>query len=222
MKIPSAARRLKAKVARFDEILQRQSDITDRYLAGKWFRLWGYIPLYKSMERTAGMYEKVVNNGPYSDIATDVQLKIGRAREKQSNYPMAAKAYERAADRYNDRPKIAAEALYREGLAYHKESQTGEYDQGAAEKAIATFTDFMALFPNDPRVPETQKIIGALKTEQARGSFKIARFYEKYHKWKGALVYYNEVLLLDPDSAYAITARERIDTIKKTKLASAK
>jgi len=38
------------------------------YLAGRWFKLWGYIP-YRSMERTARMYAEIVKTGPYSDIA---------------------------------------------------------------------------------------------------------------------------------------------------------
>jgi len=53
------------------------------------------------------------------------------------------------------------------------------------------------------------------KLEQARGSFEIARFYEKKRRWDGALIYYNEVLIKDPNSKYATEARERIDTLKK-------
>jgi outer membrane protein assembly factor BamD (BamD/ComL family) len=72
----------------------------------------------------------------------------------------------------------------------------------------------MALYPNDPRVPQAQKIIAALKGNQARGSFDIARFYEKRKKWEGARIYYNEVLLQDPNSPYATEARQRIDQLK--------
>jgi len=209
------------KFANYQEVLQRESAIADKYLDGKWFRLWGVVPLYPSMERTADMYEKIVKNGAYSDIAPEAQLKVGTARMKQKNYPLAVKAYEVAADRYHDRPEIASEALYREGLAYHKQAETAEYDQSTAGQAISTFTDFMALYPNDKRVPETQNIILTLKNEQARGNFETAQFYEKYKKWKGALVYYNEVLLQGPNSPYAVAARERIDAIKKhTQLAS--
>jgi outer membrane protein assembly factor BamD (BamD/ComL family) len=73
----------------------------------------------------------------------------------------------------------------------------------------------MTLYPDDPRVPEAQKIIASLKTEQAHGNFQIAKFYERYKKWKGSLVYYNEVLLHDPNSPYASEARQRIDELKK-------
>src|SRR5438876_1345822 len=203
------------KIANYQEVLTRQYAIADLYLAGKWFKLWGYIPMFRSMDRTADMYNKIVKNGPYSDIAPQAQLKIGAAREKQKTYPLAVKAYELAADRYHDRPQVAAEALYRAGLAYNKQAQTAEYDQTTAGQAITTFTDFMTLYPADKRVPQAQQIITSLKTEQARGNFQTARFYEKYKKWNGALVYYNEVLVQNPNSPYAGQARERIDTLKK-------
>jgi outer membrane protein assembly factor BamD len=161
------------------------------------------------------MYAKIIRNGPYSDIAPQAQMNIGAAREKQSEYPLAVKAYERAADRYHDRKDVAADALYKAGLAYNKQAKTSEYDQSVAARAIATFTDFMALFPSDARVKEAQKLITALKSEQARGSFQTAKFYEKSKHWDGALIYYNEVLLKDPESQLASTARERIDLLKK-------
>jgi len=72
----------------------------------------------------------------------------------------------------------------------------------------------MALYPTDSRVPDAQKKIGSLKTEQAHGNFQIAKFYEKYHKWKGAMVYYNEVVQ-DPNSPYAGEAQKRIAVLKE-------
>jgi len=203
------------KISNYEEILQRQVAITDRFLAGKWFRLWGYIPFFPSMERTADMYEKIVKNGPYSEVAPQAQLKVGAAREKQHNYPLAVKAYELAADRYHDRPKVASDALYRAGLAHKKQAQTADYDQSAAGQAIATFTDFKTLYPDDSRVAQTDRIIADLKGEQARGNFQIAKFYEKRKKWNGALVYYNEVQMQDPDSPYASEAQQRIYALKK-------
>jgi outer membrane protein assembly factor BamD len=167
------------------------------------------------------MYSDIVKTGPYSSVAPQAQLNIGTAQEKQKHfgfkapdYPAAIKAYDVAADRYHDQPKVAAEALFRSGLAYQKEAQTPDRDNSAATQAIARFTDFMALYPDDSRVPEAQEIITSLKGDQARGNFDIARFYEKRNKWDGARIYYNEVLLLDPNSKYATQARERIDQLK--------
>jgi len=210
------------KIDKYDEILGRQYAIADRFLAGQWFKLWGFIPFFPSMSRTADMYGKVVKNGPFSEVAPQAQLKIGTAYEKEKtfgfktpDYPSAAKAYETAADRYHDRPDIASEALFREAMAHKKQSQAAEYDQTSAGRAIARFTDFVTLYPDDPRAVEASKLIADLRREQARGNFEIARFYEKKKKWGGALVYYNEVMLRDPESSYASLARERIDVLKQ-------
>jgi outer membrane protein assembly factor BamD len=147
-------------------------------------------------------------------VAPRAQLNIGAAQEKSKNYGEAVKAYQTAADRYQDQPDIAADALYRTGVAWQKQADTAEYDQGAAAQAIAAYTDFMAFYPDDKRVPIAQKAIVGLKAEQVRGSFEVARFYEKSHKWAGAVVYYNDVLQLDANSALAVQARERIDALK--------
>jgi len=202
----------------YEDVLGREYEISGRFLAGQWFRLWNLIPLYPSMEKTAALYAKVVKNGPYSSVGPQAQMKIGAAREKQKNYAEAVKAYERAADRYNDRPQIAADALYRAGIAYQKQAQTAEYDQGMAGKAMATFEEFKTLYPDDPRVPGVEKIETALRIEQKRGNFVIAQYYESQKKWEGAKVYYNAVLANndpDPNSSYSVQARERIAAINR-------
>ena len=203
------------KIDNYQEVVDRQFQIATRFLNGQWFKLWGYVPFFPSMDRTSQMYDKIIKNGPYGEAGPQSQLNIGRAREKQRDYVQAVKAYKTAADRYHDQPKVATEGLYKAGVAYNKEAKSSEYDQNVASEAIATFSDFATLYPDDTRVPDAQQRITALRTEHARGSYEIARFYEKGRRWKGALIYYNEVLIKDPNSKYAALAREKIDAIKK-------
>jgi len=198
----------------FTNVLWRQYDIANRFLGGEWTKAFGYIPFPATMDECAQYFSIIVTNGPYSEVAPYAQMKLGATREKQKNYDDAVKAYQVAADRYYNRPEIAADALFREGLAYQKEAAKAEYDQGTAGKAISAYTDFMALYPDDPRAPDAQKAIASLKAEQVAGNFKIAQFYERYKKWAGAVVYYNEVLQLDPNSPYAEPARQRIEQLK--------
>ncbi|HEY1661981.1 MAG TPA: outer membrane protein assembly factor BamD [Verrucomicrobiae bacterium] len=198
----------------YEEVQWRQYEIANRFLGGEWFRLWGVVPLYPSMDQTARMFSEIVTNGPFSDVAPKAQMQVGAAREKQKDYVDAVAAYSSAADRYHDQPQIAADALYREGFAYEKQAATAEYDQSTAGKAIATYTDFITLYPDDNRVAAAQDSITKLKSQQVEGNFKIAQFYERGRQWAGAVVYYNEVLQLDPNSPYAAPARERIEVLK--------
>jgi outer membrane protein assembly factor BamD (BamD/ComL family) len=210
------------KYSNYEEVVRRQFEIANLYLAGKWFRVLGILPLYRSMDKTADMYEKVIKNGPYTEVAPLAQMKIGAAQEnkrglfgKAPDYYLAAKAYNLAADRYYDRTQIASDASFKEGQSYMKQTKTAEYDQNSAGQAIAVFNDFMTLHPEDPRVPEARKNIATLKTEQARGSFQVAKYYEKRKRWQGAWVYYNEVLSLDPNCPYAAEARKQLDALGK-------
>ena len=198
----------------YEEVLWRQYDIGNRFLAGEWTRQLIYIPFFPSMDVAAEMFNQIVTNGPYSDVAPHAQLRVGAAREKQKDYPTAVKEYEKAADRYHDQPVIAADAIFREAESYRKQAAKAEYDQGTAEQAIETYTDFVTLFPDDKRVPQAQQSIVALKSEQVRGAYEVALFYEKSKKWDGAAIYYNEVLQLDPNSPYAGPARQRIEALR--------
>jgi outer membrane protein assembly factor BamD len=166
------------------------------------------------MDETAKLYGKIVSSGPYSEVAPHAQMNIGAAREKQKNYPAAVKAYEVAADRYHNDAAIASDAMFRAGLAWEKQADSAEYDQGAAAQAIAAYTDFTTVYPDDKRVAQAQKSMVKLKAEQVRGSFQIAEYYEKRHKWAGAVVYYNDVLQLDANSTLATQARQRLDLLK--------
>jgi outer membrane protein assembly factor BamD len=205
----------------YNEILWRQFGIANRFYGGEFFRIfWGYLPLYPSMDETAKMFEKIVNNGPYSEAAPHAQLRVGAAREAEKDFEGAVKAYDIAADRYNSQPLVASEAMYRLGVTYQKQATKAEYDQGKAGQAISAYTDFMTFYPDDKRVADAQKAIASLKVEQVRGSYVIAQFYEHSktltaaQRHSGAIVYYNEVLQLDPNSPYAAQARERIEALK--------
>jgi outer membrane protein assembly factor BamD (BamD/ComL family) len=84
-----------------------------------------------------------------------------------------------------------------------------------------TFTDFDTLYPDDPRVQQTRQIISSLRTEQARGSFEIARYYEKRRRFNGALIYYNDTVSKDAGSKFADEAKKRIEVLKKYQAAKA-
>jgi outer membrane protein assembly factor BamD len=204
-----------SKVADVRDLQHRQYVITLRFLHGQWFKLWGYIPFFPSMDKTADMFEKIVRYGPYGEFGPPSQMNIGAAREKEKDFELAVQAYELAADRYSEQPQVAAEALYKAALAYNKQAHKADYDQSVAGQAISTFTDFMALYPNDPRVADSQRIITQLKSVEAMGNFRVAQYYEKQKQWAGALVYYNEVRIKNPSSPLAREALQRIEVLSK-------
>jgi outer membrane assembly lipoprotein YfiO len=202
------------KMSNAAEIQARQLAIADRFLAGEWIKLLGYIPFFPSMDKAAEMYGDIVRFGPYGPCGPAAQMSLGAAREKQKEYAQAVQAYEMAADRYSAQPEVAATARYKEALAWDKQARKADYDQSAAGQSISAFNDFMALYPEDPRIPDAQQVVTLLKMEQARGNFSIAQYYEKSKHWAAAQIYYNQVRLNAPDTPLADQARQRIDAIQ--------
>ena len=206
----------------FEGVQSRQFAIATRYLNGQRFKLWGRIPLYRSMKKTSAMFQDIVNSGPFSSVAPKAQMNIGQAwvnkargfqisqNERHKNYHMAVEAFKKVADKYHDRPGIASEGLFATGAAYQQQSLDAEYDQGVTHKAIDSFSDYIALYPNEEQVSTARERIKAMKVEQARGNLKIARYYEKRGKWASANIYYNEVKDLAPGTDYAETALQKI------------
>lgn len=47
------------KISNADEVQKRRFDIATRFLHGQWFKLWGHIPFFPSMDRTAEMYKRL-------------------------------------------------------------------------------------------------------------------------------------------------------------------
>jgi outer membrane protein assembly factor BamD len=206
-----------SKAADVQDVQHRQFVIALRFLHGQWFKLWGHIPFFPSMDKTADMFEKIVRFGPYGEFGPPSQMNIGAAREKEKDFPLAVRAYELASDRYSEQPAVSAEALYKAALAYNKQARKADYDQSVAGQAISAFTDFMALYPGDPRVADCQRIIAQLKQVEATGNFRTAKYYEKEKQWAGAMVYYNEVLIKNPSSPLASESRQRIEILSKRK-----
>src|SRR6202012_1458568 len=53
----------------YEDVLWRQYTIANRFLAGEWIKVWNVIPFFPSMDTAAGMFNGIVTNGPYSDVA---------------------------------------------------------------------------------------------------------------------------------------------------------
>jgi outer membrane protein assembly factor BamD len=203
----------------FDEVLQREFEIGNLFLAGERQKAWG-IRWFPSLDRAVEVYEQVVKNGPYSDVAPQSQFRIGLAFEKQHDYLAAVHAYEKLLERYPKLP-LAEAAQFQIGWEYKKESARSEYDQNAANQAIAAFTDFLLRYPKSDKVEIAEKYQVELKGEQARGLFHIGQFYEKNGHYKSALIYYSDVIEKNPESNWAAQAKDKVArltplTVEKT------
>jgi outer membrane protein assembly factor BamD len=195
----------------FNEILTKQYEIGNMFLAGERLRVWS-IPTFPSMDKTVEIYETVIKNGPYSDIAPLAQMKIGFAREKQKKYKEAVEAYENLIRKYPS-SDLVDDAQFQIGFAYMSAARAADYDQTATRRSITAFGDYLTRYPKSEKVEQAQTNITKLRAEQARGLFNIARWYDYKEESTSAVIYYNEVIQKHPESDLAKRAKERVEQL---------
>jgi outer membrane protein assembly factor BamD len=201
----------------YNQSLERQYNIANLYLAGEPQRLWKIpIPL-QAPEKIVEMYDQIIKNAPYGQYAPQSQFKIGLAHEKQRKWSEAVKAYQMVLDRYpgND---VADDAQYQIGYAWMRAAGSSDYDQGATEKAIDAFTEFITRYPNSEKVVQAEENIVDLKTRTSQGAFHIAQFYESQKRYEAAIIYYEDVLKREPETERGKIAREKIAQLSSSKV----
>jgi len=196
----------------FSQALNEQYRIANLFLAGEPQRIWK-IPVGPSMQRTIEMYQRIIKNAPYGDYAPQCQFNIGLADEKQRKFTDAVDAYQLVLDNYPT-SSVAANAQYQIGYAWMKSSISGDYDMGAAKKAVDAFQDYLVRFPNSDKSVQAQENIRRLGQKQTQGAYDIAKFYETQHQTRAAFIYYNEVLREDPNSEQAAQSKKRIAELR--------
>ena len=199
---------------RFEDMMERIYRIGNLFLAGERQKVWK-IPTLPSMDKTVEIYEGLIRIGPQSKWAPQAQFNIGLAREKQKAFDEAVNAYQKVFERYPDCDQVEA-AYYQIGAAYEKGARRAEYDKSMADKAVEAFQEYLARYPNGEHVDDAQKAIAKLQTEQARGLYEVARFYEKSKKPKAAMIYYNDLIARFPDSKYTNVAKQRVAQATRT------
>lgn len=199
----------------FDQALNEQYRIANLYLAGEPQRVWK-IPVGPSMDKTVEMYDRIIKNAPYGAYAAQCQFNIGLAREHQRKFPDAIDAYQKVIDNYSG-SSVASNAQYQIGYVWMTSSFQGDYDMGAARKAIDAFQDFLVRYPDSDKAVQAQDNIKKMGQRQTQGAFDIAKFYERQHTNEGsraAFIYYNEVIREDPNSADAQIAKKRVNELR--------
>lgn len=94
---------------------------------------------------------------PFSELAIQAEWKMAEIYFKQENYPLAASSFEKFYQQYPSHPQ-ASESLFMQALSLEKQvPDNPQRDLSQALPAIARFDQYVAQFPQGPRVAEAKK-----------------------------------------------------------------
>lgn len=197
----------------FAAVVESMFKIAKLFLEGEKRRVLG-VKFAPSMARAQEMFEGIVKRAPYSKLAPLAQFNVGQAMEKQGKFVEAIGAYQQITLRYpND--AIADDAQYQIGYVRLREYRDGSYDRAAADKAREAFEDFISRYPDSEKVAQARENIQALEGGRVKGNLDVAKFYDKTKQYKAAVIYYNDIIKLQPGSPESEYAKTRVAQLKE-------
>jgi outer membrane protein assembly factor BamD len=196
----------------FQEAIEAQFRIGELYLNGKKVKILG-VPLVTSMENAIEIFAAIVRSAPYGRYTARAQFDIGRAREKQGEADLAIDAYQSVVEKFPNDP-LAVDAQYQIGYIWYRATRAGSADPEAVNKARTAFQDFLFRFPKSEKAPQARENLALLEHRETKGSLDVAKYYDKAKNYRAAVIYYNEVIRLQPGSPESEIAKKRIDQLR--------
>lgn len=200
---------------KFNQVIDEQFAVAALLQKGKRPYYWGIIPGFRDYGAAVNYFESIIKNAPFTKYAPMALMNLGMLAKERNKPEDAIDALDRL---INDYPKsdLAPEAYVLLGDTYASLVRGPAYDQGYTKEAIATYEDFLILYPSNERVKDVEEKLLKMRDIEAKNRLLMGDFYYLYrNNPKAALVFYNETITVHPQSDCAKKAQEQIDLIHK-------
>jgi len=196
----------------YDEVLNRQFTIAVHEMDRKRAKFL-FLPGFSAPERAIPMLSNIVTNGPNWAKAAETQYLIGRAHELALDYEEAVAAYLTAQNRYPD-SLFAEQACFGMVRCNYLLADESPNNEEQLETAWAGAVMFVKTYPKSEQRDAVEKMRDRLFGKRAKAAYDKAYYYDKIaRKPKAALLAYDSLVKLFPQSEWTPTARQRIEIL---------
>ena len=199
---------------RFDEVLEREFQIGNYFLAGKRRKLFGTPVLIPARDKAVEVFQALVDDGPFSRFGPMAQYKLGLAYLGLQEYEQAVAALEQVASRYPD-SDLVDDARFQITQASLKGTFRAGYDQSPTDLAIKGLDAFQREYATSALAPEAASRLKELVNRRAQHEYLVGRFYEQRHRPQAAILYYENLVQRFPQSPWAAQAATRVHILSK-------
>jgi outer membrane protein assembly factor BamD len=142
---------------------------------------------------------------PTTQYADDAQYYLGEISFRRKEFIMAAFNYGMVRRSY-PASELNKPALFKTAMSYYELAPPADRDQEYTRKAIGSFSEFQAIYPNDSLATEAGNKIMELRNRLAERELLTAQLYRKLYANKSALIYYETIIDEYPDTEHYETA----------------
>ncbi len=197
---------------RFDEILEREYQLGNHFLAGKKRMVLGLAALLPARDKAIEIFQAMVEDGPFSEYGQLAQYKLGLAHLSLGDYEEAVGAFEQVISRYPNSP-LVDDARFQIAQASLKGTFRPGYDQAPTDTAIRGLTTFVKEYTESDLVEEAAQRLEELKARRAEHEFLVGQFYERRKRYDSAATYYQGIIDRFSETAWAAQAAARLQVI---------
>ncbi len=149
--------------------------------------------------------DRLIRGSPGFEQAAEAQLLLARAYYLDGKYILAQSEFTRFIDRYPTHPEAPTAAL---GTCRANEqlSPISQRDQTFTKQAIQICSNVMADWQGTPQADSAGVIVQAMEEKLARKHYDTGAYYLRLGVPTAAILYWDEVVELYPDTPWAPTA----------------
>ncbi|MDP3703995.1 MAG: outer membrane protein assembly factor BamD [Candidatus Omnitrophota bacterium] len=200
--------------ARFEDILQREYQIGNEFLAGKKRKVFGTAAILPARDKAVEIFQAIVEDGPFSEYGQLAQYKLGLTHVALKDYEAAVAAFEQVISRYPESP-LVDDARYQIALASLKGTFRPGYDPSPTDLAIRELEAFVRTYPAGELADEARARLAELKEHRAQHEYQVAQFYEQRRRPTSARIYYAAIVDEYAQSSWAPKAAARIEVLEQ-------
>lgn len=173
--------------------LKRQANMAQAAADGEVKSSFAGLKTRISTSKVVEMLGQVRDNAPRSETSAKAQFKIGEIYQSRKEHKNAIIAYRKLV---RDQPesKQAPEALFRVGLVFMEQADSGNRNQATLDLAGEAFNDYLLQYPRHSKNAEARDLLKKLKSRELNRSLEIAKYYDRTGEIESAKVYYRDVL----------------------------
>ena len=199
--------------SRIEEAVEHLFKTGNFFLTGEKQKIMGVaiIPVYS---KAVDVFKFIVEQAPYGPYGDQAQLKLGVAYRKLGNFSEAVNAYQTLIANYPDSP-LVDEAHYQLAETSYELSQSAIRDQSTTSQASAHLKDFIRQYGSSSLAERAKLLKQRLDEQDAEKNYRVGLYYEKQGAIESALIYYEDVAKLYPETPFGKKAAQRLQTLEQ-------
>ena len=198
---------------RFEEILEREYQVGNHFLAGKKRKFFGTAAIIPARDKAAEVFQAIVDDGPFSEYGQLAQYKLGLAHLAMKDYEAAVSAFEQVISRYPDSP-LVDDARFQIAQSSLKGTFSPGYDQSPTDLAIRELDVFLREHSESELAGEAAQRLQELKERRAAHEYQVGQFYERGKHAGAALIYYQGIVERFGKTSWAPKAAARLHVLE--------